>query len=296
MSTKLEGTFVALVTPFKDDVVDVDTIRALVKWHIKNGTRGIIACGTTGEAPTLSLEEHGLVVKTIVEAADKKIPVFAGTGSNNTKHTIEVTKHAERNGADGVLVVCPYYNRPTQKGLYHHFKAVAESTPLDIIIYNIQSRTAVNMETATLAKLAEDFPNIIGVKDSSGSLDQMTQVVRTCPKNFSMLSGDDNLTLPCMSVGGKGIISTVGNIIPKQMSELTSLALAGKFQQARDLHLHLFPLFKAVFIESNPGPIKEALAMMKLIGSPELRLPMFRMEEANRKQLASVMKEYGLLN
>lgn len=296
MSFALEGSFVALVTPFKDNVVDEQQIQKLVKFQIENGTSGIIACGTTGEAPTLSLEEHGRVVKTIVEAAEKKIPVFAGTGSNNTKHVIEVTKQAERNGANGALIVCPYYNRPTQKGLYHHFRAVAESTPLDIIVYNIQGRTAVNMETATLAKLAQDCPNIIGVKESSGSLDQMTQVVRLCPKNFSMLCGDDNMALACMAVGGKGVISTVGNIIPKQMSELIRAALSGNFQRARELHLKLFPLFKAVFVESNPGPIKEAMAMMKLIDSPELRLPMFEMEEANRQFLASVMREQGLLN
>lgn len=295
MSTTLEGTLVALVTPFKDEFIDEVKIRKLVKWHIENGTRGIIACGTTGEAPTLSQEEQGLVVRTIVEAAEKKIPVFAGTGSNDTKHVIEATKQAERNGVDGVLVVCPYYNRPTQNGLYYHFRAVSESTPLDIIVYNIQSRTAVNMETATLARLAEDCANIIGVKESSGSLDQMTQVVRSCGRNFAMLSGDDNLALPCMSVGGKGVISTVGNIIPKQMSELTGAALAGNWQHARELHLRLFPLFKAVFMETNPGPIKEAMAMMKLIDSPELRLPMYKMEEANCKRLASVLKEYELL-
>jgi 4-hydroxy-tetrahydrodipicolinate synthase len=296
MPIALEGSFVALVTPFKNGIVDEDNIRKLVTWHIENGTRGIIACGTTGEAPTLSLEEQGLVTKTIVEAANKKIPVFAGTGSNNTKHVIEATKNAERHGADGALVVCPYYNRPTQNGLYHHFRAVADSTSLKIIIYNIQSRTAVNMETPTLEKLAKDCPNIIGVKESSGSLDQMTQVVRACGKNFSMVSGDDNLVLPCMSVGGKGVISTVGNIIPKQMSELTQAALKGNWDKARELHLKLFPLFKAVFMETNPGPIKEAMAMMGLIGSPEMRLPMYGMEDANRKKLAAVLKDFGLLN
>ncbi len=296
MAGLLEGSFVALVTPFKNGAIDTDNIRKLVAWHIENGTRGIIACGTTGEAPTLSLEEQGLVIKTIVEAANKKIPVFAGTGSNNTKHVIDVTKNAERNGAQGVLVVCPYYNRPTQNGLYHHFRTIADSTPLEMIIYNIQSRTAVNLETTTLEKLAKDCPNIVGVKESSGSLDQMTQVVRACGKKFSMLSGDDNLALPCMSVGGKGVISTVANIIPKQMGELTLAALKGDWEKARELHLKLFPLFKAIFIETNPGPIKEAMAMMKLIGSPEMRLPMYGMEDANRKRLASVLKEFSLLN
>jgi 4-hydroxy-tetrahydrodipicolinate synthase len=295
MSMTLEGSYVALVTPFKNDIVDEDKIKELVDWHIENGTQGLIACGTTGEAPTLSADEHALVVKTMVEAAKKRVPVFAGTGSNSTKHTIENTKRAQDNGADGALVVCPYYNRPSQGGLYGHFKAVAESTSLKIIIYNIQSRTAINLETPTLAKLAQDCPNIIGVKESSGSLDQMTQVARTCPKGFSILSGDDNLTLPCIAVGGKGIISTVGNIIPKQVSELTKAALAGNLSQATALHQKLFPLFKVVFIEGNPGPIKEAMALMNLIDSPELRLPMFRMEEANRQRLISVMKEFGLL-
>ncbi|MFA4994593.1 MAG: 4-hydroxy-tetrahydrodipicolinate synthase [Bdellovibrionales bacterium] len=296
MSITLEGSFVALVTPFKDGEVDEKCIHKLTQWQIENGTRGIIACGTTGEAPTLSLEEQGLVIKTIVDASEKKIPVFAGTGSNDTKHVIEATKNAERNGADGALVVCPYYNRPTQNGLYHHYRAVAESTPLKIIVYNIQSRTAVNMETSTLERLAKDCPNIIGVKEASGSIDQMTQVVRACPKNFSMLSGDDNLTLPCMSIGGKGVISTVANIAPKQMSQLTQSVLTGNWDKARELHLKLFPLIKVLFIETNPGPIKEAMAMMKLIDSPDIRLPMFRMEDANRQRLAAVLKDFGLLN
>jgi 4-hydroxy-tetrahydrodipicolinate synthase len=295
MSATLEGSFVALATPFKNDVVDEANIRKLVKWQIDNGTRGIIACGTTGEAPTLSEEEHGVVVRTIVEAANKKVPVFAGVGTNNTKHVIEAAKRAEKNGADGILVVCPYYNKPTQDGLYHHFRAVAESTPLEIIVYNIQSRTAINMETPTLARLAQDCANIIGVKESSGSLDQMTQVVRSCRKGFSMVSGDDHLTLPCVAVGGKGIISTLANIIPKEISELANAALAGKFEKARELHLKLYPLFRALFMESNPGPLKEAMFLMKLIDAPELRLPMFRMEEANRKKLESVLKEFGLL-
>jgi len=296
MTTTLEGSFVALVTPFKDSAVDTKTIRDLVKWHIENGTKGIIACGTTGEAPTLSLDEQSLVINTIVEACEKKIPVFAGTGSNNTKHVIEVTKNAERCGATGALIVCPYYNKPTQKGLYQHYRAVAESTSLEIIVYNIQGRTAINMETPTLAKLSEDCPNIIGVKESSGSLDQMTKTIRMCRKGFAMMSGDDNLIVPCMSVGGHGIISTVGNIIPRVTADITKAALANDFRTATAMHLKYFPLFKAVFVESNPGPIKAAMAMMNLIGSPELRLPMAEMEESNRQYLEGVLKEFGLIN
>jgi len=296
MSIKLEGSWVALATPFRNDVVDEAKIKELVKWHIKNGTNGIVACGTTGEAPTLSDDEKSVVVRAVVEAADKKIPVMAGTGTNDTKHVISLNKRAERDGADGVLIVTPYYNRPTQNGLYQHFKAIAEATSLGIVVYNIQSRTAVNIETATLAKLSNDFSNIIGVKEASGSLDQMSMVARSCRKGFVMLSGDDGMTLPCMSVGGKGIISTVGNIIPKQMSEMTNLALAGEWQQAREMHLRLFPLFRTMFMETNPCPLKEAMAMMKLIDSPELRLPMYRVEEATRQRLASTLKEFGLLS
>lgn len=295
MSFNFEGSMVALVTPFRNNVVDEAKIKELVKWHIKNGTNGIIACGTTGEAPTLSTEESGLVVKTVVEAAEGKIPVIAGTGSNNTKHVIELTEQAERLGANGVLVVCPYYNRPTQKGLYEHYRAIAQSTSLGIIVYNIQGRTTVNMETPTLARLAADFPNIIGVKEASGSLDQMTNVIRSCRDGFLMWSGDDVLTLPCISVGGKGVISTVGNIAPKMMSDLTKFALAGDFEKAKEVHFKLYPLIKAVFMETNPIPLKEAMAMMKLIDAPELRLPMCRMEDNNRQRLAAVLKEFGLI-
>jgi 4-hydroxy-tetrahydrodipicolinate synthase len=295
MTTTLEGSWVALVTPFKNDVVDEAKIRELTKWHIQSGTNGMIACGTTGEVPTLSTEEKSRVIRTMVEAANKKVPVFAGVGTNNTKHVIEGAKNAERDGADGLLVVSPYYNKPTQTGLYQHYKAIAQSTPLPIIVYNIQSRTGINVETPTLARLSEDFPNIIGVKESSGSLDQMSQVVRSCRKGFSMVSGDDNLILPCMAVGGKGVISTCANIIPKQTAELTAAALAGNWDKAREVHLKWYPIFKALFIESNPGPLKEAMAMMKLIDSPEVRLPMSRMEEANRLRLAAVLKEFGLV-
>ncbi|MDD3370186.1 MAG: 4-hydroxy-tetrahydrodipicolinate synthase [Alphaproteobacteria bacterium] len=295
MTTKIEGTWPALITPFKDGAVDEAKIRDLTKWQIKNGVSGIIACGTTGEAPTLDTEEHSCVVRTIVEAADGKVPVFAGVGTNNTKHVIENAKRVEKLGVEGLLVVNPYYNKPTQSGLYAHFRAVSEATPLDIIVYNIQGRTAVNVETPTLVRLANDCKNIVGVKEASGSLDQMSQVARSCPKGFAMMSGDDALTLPCMAVGGKGVIATTANIVPKEMSDMTSAALAGNWDKARELHFRLYPLFKALFIESNPQPLKEAMAMMKLIDAPELRLPMVRMEEANRLRLAAVMKEYGLI-
>ncbi|MDD4615937.1 MAG: 4-hydroxy-tetrahydrodipicolinate synthase [Alphaproteobacteria bacterium] len=293
--TTLEGTWTALATPFKNGAVDEAKIRELTKWQIKNGVNGIIACGTTGEAPTLSEEEHSAVVRNIVEAAEKKVPVYAGVGTNNTKHVIENAKRVEKEGANGLLVVSPYYNKPTQKGLYEHFRAVAEATPLPIIVYNIQGRTAVNVETATLAKLSEDCKNIVGVKEASGSLDQMSQVMRMCRKGFAMLSGDDGLTLPCMAVGGTGVISTSSNVVPKEMSEMTSAALAGDFAKAREIHFKLYPLFKVLFIESNPQPLKEAMAMMKLINAPELRLPMVRMEEANRQKLAAALKDYGLI-
>jgi len=294
MAINLEGSFVALVTPFNNDKVDELKIKKLVKWHIENGTKGIVACGTTGEAPTLSLEEQGSVISAAVEAAENKIDVIAGTGSNNTHHVIEATKQAERLGARGALIVCPYYNKPTQNGLYEHFKAVASSVALDIIVYNIPGRTSVNMEPATLASLSNDYKNIVGVKECSGSMDQVTSMIKACRPGFAVMAGDDSLTLPIIAMGGKGLISTAANIVPAQISELVKWSLAGDLDRARALHLKLFPLLKTLFIETNPGPVKEAMQIMGLIENSSLRLPMAAMDDANRKRLQSVLEEFGL--
>jgi 4-hydroxy-tetrahydrodipicolinate synthase len=294
MSQTFQGSFVALVTPFRNGKVDEATLRELVELHVANGTDGLIPCGTTGESPTLSHDEHHRVVEVVIEAARGRIRVVAGTGSYSTSDAIEMTKHAERAGAAGALVVNPYYNKPTQEGLYRHFRAVAESVAIPILVYNIQSRTAINVETDTMARLARDVKNIAGVKEASGSLDQMSQVIAACGPDFSVLSGDDNITLPLLAIGGSGVVSVIANIVPRETAELVHAALDGDWKRARDLHYRLFPLARAAFIETNPIPIKEAMAMAGML-EPEFRLPMCRMSDANREKLRAILKPYGLI-
>ncbi|HKC83900.1 MAG TPA: 4-hydroxy-tetrahydrodipicolinate synthase, partial [bacterium] len=272
MSQSIQGSIVALVTPFRDGKVDDVKLRELVEFHVKHGTDGIVACGTTGEDPGLSADEHERVVEAIIEAAAGRIFVIVGTGSNSTAHTIELTKQAERARASAALVVNPYYNKPTQEGLYRHFRAVAEATGLPVFVYNIQSRTAVNVETPTLERLVRDCRNIVGVKEASGSLDQMSQVIAACGPDFIVLSGDDNVTLPLMAIGGRGVISVIANIVPRDTADMVHAALDGDFKRARELHYKLYPLARAAFLETNPIPIKEAMAMAGMI-EPEFRLP-----------------------
>ncbi len=294
MSQRFQGSFVAMVTPFRNGKVDEAKLKELVELHIANGTDGLIPCGTTGEAPSLSHDEHHRVVELVIEAARGRIKVVPGTGSYSTSDAIEMTKHAERAGATGALVVNPYYNKPTQEGLYRHFRAVAESVAIPILVYNIQSRTAVNVETATLARLVRDVKNIIGVKEASGSLDQMSQVIAACGPDFSVLSGDDNITLPLLAIGGSGVVSVIANIVPRETADLVHAALEGDWKRARDLHYRLFPLARAAFLETNPIPIKEMMAMAGML-EPEFRLPMCRMSDANREKLREIIKPYGLI-
>ena len=293
MSARFQGSFVAMVTPFRNGDVDEAKLRELVEFHVANGTDGLIPCGTTGESPTLSHDEHKRVVEIVIEAARGRIQVVAGTGSNSTAEAIGLTRHAERSGAAGALVVNPYYNKPTQEGLYRHFRAVAESVAIPILVYNIQSRTAVNVETPTLERLARDVRNVAGVKEASGSLDQMSQVIAACGPDFSVLSGDDNVTLPLMAIGGHGVISVIANLLPRETAEMVHAALDGDWKRARELHYRLFPMARAAFIETNPIPIKEAMAIAGLL-EPEFRLPMCRMSDANRERLRAVLKQYGL--
>jgi 4-hydroxy-tetrahydrodipicolinate synthase len=294
MSQTFHGSFVAMVTPFRNGKVDEAKLKELVELHIANGTDGLVPCGTTGEAPSLSHDEHHKVVELVVEAARGRIKVVPGTGSYSTSDAIEMTKHAERAGAAGALVVNPYYNKPTQEGLYRHFRAVAESVAIPILVYNIQSRTAVNVETATLARLVRDVKNIVGVKEASGSLDQMSQVIAACGPDFSVLSGDDNITLPLLAIGGSGVVSVIANIVPRETADLVHAALEGDWKRARDLHYRLFPLARAAFLETNPIPIKEMMAMAGML-EPEFRLPMCRMSDANREKLRDIIKPYGLI-
>ena len=289
-----QGSLVALVTPFRDGKVDEAKLRDLVEFHVQNGTDGIVPCGTTGESPTLSHEEHKRVVEIVTQAVAGRIAVVAGTGSNSTAEAIDMTVHAAKAGADGALLVSPYYNKPTQQGLYEHFKAIAQAAPdLPLILYNIQGRTAVNIETDTVARLAE-IPNIVGVKEASGNLDQMTSVVVACGPDFTMLSGDDSLTLPLMAVGGRGVISVLANLLPKEIAELTHAALDGDWKRARELHWKLFPICRGMFIETNPIPVKEAMAMLGMIRA-EWRLPMCPMTDANRDRLRKILVNSGVL-
>lgn len=287
------GSYVALVTPFKNNKIDTDKLKELVEFHIANGTSGIVPCGTTGESATLSYEEHEHVIEVVVKTAKKRIKVVAGTGSNSTDEALFLTKFAEKAGCDGALIVSPYYNKPTQKGLYLHFKAIADAVNIPIMLYNIQSRTGVNIEPSTISKLAADCKNITAIKEASGSLDQMAAIKMFCPA-MDLLSGDDALTLPIMSIGGTGIVSVLANIVPSEVANIVNAFMEGNLQKARSLHYKLLPLVKAMFIETNPIPVKTAMGMMGLC-LPDLRLPMCAMEESNRLKLEGVLKDYGLL-
>jgi len=294
MRRTFQGSLVAMVTPFHDGRIEEGKLRELVEFHVAHGTDGLVPCGTTGESPTLTHEEHKRVVEIVVQQARGRIPVVAGTGSNATAEAIKLTQHAAKAGATGALLVTPYYNKPTQQGLYEHFRAIAQAVPdLPLIVYNIQSRTAVNVETETLARLAQ-IPNIVGVKEASGSLDQMTAVILACGPEFTVLSGDDTLTLPLMSVGGRGVISVVGNFLAREVADVTHAALEGDWKRARDLHLKLYPVCKAMFIETNPIPVKEAMAMLGMIRA-EWRLPMCPMTPANREKLRQALVQAGVL-
>jgi 4-hydroxy-tetrahydrodipicolinate synthase len=289
-----KGSIVAIVTPFKEDNVDEKALRKLIEFHIKNGTSAIVPCGTTGESATLNYEEHERVIEICIEQAKGRIPVIAGTGSNSTQEAIVLTKHAAKAGASASLQVSPYYNKPTQSGLYEHFKAVAESVDIPLILYNIASRTGVNIEPETIAKLAHDCKNIVAVKEASGNLEQMSRIKALCGKNFGLLSGDDALTLPVLSIGGAGIISVVANIAPRDVANLVSEFQKGNIAQAQAIHYRLLPLVKAMFIETNPIPVKTAMGLMRLC-EPGLRLPMSKILPENEKKLKIALKDYGLL-
>ena len=290
-----KGAITAIVTPFteKGDL-DEESLRKLADFQIKSDIDGVVPCGTTGESPTLDYEEHEKVIEIVIDAAKGRVPVIAGTGSNSAREAIEMTKKAADAGADASLQVCPYYNKPTQEGLYRHFSSIANAVDIPIIIYNIQGRTGVNMETPTLARLVNEHSNIVGVKEASGNISQMMDVISTLPKNFTVLSGDDNLTLPLMVLGGKGVISVASNIAPKEMHELTQFALNGDFEKARKMHYELLPLFKGIFIETNPIPIKAALAMKGMINE-SYRLPMCEMKSENKEKLRQILRDLKII-
>lgn len=287
------GSYTAIVTPFKNGKVDFDTFEKLIELQYEAGITGIVPCGTTGESATLSHQEHDEVIASAVKFARGRIKVFAGTGSNSTVEAIRLSKHAEDAGCDGVLLVSPYYNKPTQQGLYLHYKEIANSINVPIILYNIQGRTSVNIEPKTIARLAKDCKNIVAVKEASGSLDQMSQIKVLAP-DFTLLSGDDTLTLPVMSIGGVGVISVLSNIMPKEVSELVKTFLKGDLKEATKMHYKLFPIVKAMFIETNPIPLKTAMEMMGLC-SGDLRLPMCAISDENKESLRKTLASYGLI-
>ncbi|GAB1401265.1 4-hydroxy-tetrahydrodipicolinate synthase [Elusimicrobiota bacterium] len=287
------GSYTAIVTPFKSGKVDFDAFEKLIKLQYEAGITGIVPCGTTGESATLSHQEHDEVIEATVKFAKGKLKVFAGTGSNSTTEAVRLSKHAEEVGCDGVLLVSPYYNKPTQQGLYLHYKEIANAIKIPVILYNIQGRTSVNIEPKTIAKLAQDCKNIVAVKEASGSLDQMSQIKVLSP-DITLLSGDDSLTLPLMSIGGVGVISVLSNIMPKEVADLVNAVLKGDFQTAQKMHYKLFPIVKAMFIETNPIPVKTAMEMMGLC-SGDLRLPMCPISDENKEFLRKTLLNYGLI-
>ncbi|NSW85407.1 MAG: 4-hydroxy-tetrahydrodipicolinate synthase [Syntrophobacteraceae bacterium] len=289
-----QGAMVAIVTPFKAGQVDEKAYRELIEFQISNGTHGIVPCGTTGESATLSFKEHERVVEIAVEQVNGRVPVLAGSGSNNTEEAILLTKHAKNAGADGALMISPYYNKPTQEGLFRHFEKVAKTVDIPIIVYNIPGRTAVNIEPDTVARLSK-IDNIVGIKEAAGSMKQITDIIARCGEDFDVLSGEDYLTFPLLCVGGKGVISVTSNVAPRDMADLCNLFFAGRFKEAQELYYRLLPLCHALFIETNPAPVKAALAMMNKIESGEVRLPLAPMSDANLERLRRHLQSYGLI-
>jgi 4-hydroxy-tetrahydrodipicolinate synthase len=289
-----QGVFTAIVTPFnQDETINEDDLKKLIDFNIENGVSGIVPMGTTGESPTLNHDEHVRVIEIVCKHVKGRAPVIAGTGSNSTKEALFMTSRAKDLGADASLQVAPYYNKPTQEGFYRHFKKIADEVDLPMIIYNIPGRTGKNIETDTIVKLAK-HPNIVGVKEASGSLPQMMDVIHRTPEDFVVLSGDDNLTLPLMVAGGKGVVSVASNIVPDRMSAMVKAGLENNFGEMRELHYGLLPFFKVEFIETNPIPIKTALAMKGMIREV-FRLPMCEMSGENKKKLKIVLKELKII-
>ena len=288
-----KGSIVAIVTPFKNGEVDEDAYRNLIEFQIENGTSAIVPCGTTGESATLNHKEHARVIDIAVEAVNKRVPVIAGTGGNSTQEAIELTKHAKEVGADATLQVTPYYNKPTQEGLYQHFSAIAKAVPLPQVLYNVPGRTSVNMLPETVARLAE-LSEMVAIKEASGNLGQMAEIINLAGDKITLLSGDDNITLPALAIGGKGVISVVANIVPKDTSDLVRLWEEGKIQEARALFYKLFPLCQAMFLETNPIPVKTSVALMGM-SQYEMRLPMCAMAPSNLEKLKKALGAYGLI-
>ncbi len=290
-----KGSMVAIVTPFKNNGTKLDEVKLkdLVDFQISNNTFVIVPCGTTGESATLSIDEHEKVIDIVIKTAKGKAKVMAGTGSNNTSEAIELTRHAKEAGADGALIITPYYNKPTQEGIYRHFKALSDSVDIPLIAYNIASRTGTNITPETMQRLST-LKNVVAVKEASGNLNQMAEIRNMCDADFDLISGDDSLTLPVLAIGGCGVISVVANIVPKDVSDMVSAYMNGNIEKARGLYYKMLPLVKAMFIETNPIPVKTAMAMMGMI-EPDMRLPMCNISEVNKEKLRQALRKYGLM-
>jgi 4-hydroxy-tetrahydrodipicolinate synthase len=288
-----KGSYVALITPFRDGVVDEETLRRMVEHQIENGTDGIVPCGTSGEASTLDYDEHMDVIDIVIRQVRGRVPVIAGTGSNSTAEAIELSRKAKNLGADGVLLVTPYYNKPSQEGLYRHFRAIADAVDIPQVLYNVPGRTGVNMLPPTVARLAE-HANVVAIKEATGSLQQASELLELCGDRLDVFSGDDFITFPMMACGATGVISVVANIMPREVAALVDAFFCGDMEEARRLHLRLLNISNAMFIETNPVPVKTAAALMGLCGE-EVRLPLAPLSDANRATLCAVMKSYGLI-
>jgi len=289
----LTGCLTALITPFARGAIDEKALTELVEWQIASGIDGLVPCGSTGESATLSHDEHLAVLRIVVQAARKRVPVIAGTGSNSTAEAIRLTRGAEEAGADGALLISPYYNRPTQDGIFQHYAAVAEATRLPLLVYNIPVRTASNITAETMARLSR-VRNIVGVKEASGSMAQVIDTLDACGTDFAVFAGDDVITLPIMAAGGHGVISVAANMMPREMTELTTALRAGNLTSARTVQARLLPLIRATGLEVNPIPVKTAMAMMGRC-TDELRLPLTPLTPANCEKLAAVLREYRLV-
>jgi 4-hydroxy-tetrahydrodipicolinate synthase len=291
---KLKGCFTALVTPFRNGRVDTEALKKLVRFQLERGVSGLVPCGSTGEAATLAPDEYLLVIKTVIAAAKGKAPVMPGVGTNSTAKSVEMVKKVSALGADGLLAIVPYYNKPTQEGMTAHFSELAKATRLPIVLYNIPGRTGVNMLPATALGLRRKFSHIVGIKEASGSLDQVSEIVNGADDAFAVMSGDDSLTLPMMAVGARGVISVASNVAPAEVSKMCELFLEGDVTGAAVAHHALFPLMKALFTETNPIPVKYAVSLLGL-GGPEPRLPLLPLSEARRAPLKEAMRNSGLL-
>lgn len=291
---RFEGAITALVTPMRNGRVDEQGLTDLIEFQITNGIHGIVPCGTTGESATLSFEEHKRVIELTVQTVAGRVPVIAGTGANNTLEAIELTESAKKSGADAVLSVVPYYNKPSQEGLYRHFAAVLEAVDIPMILYNVPGRTVTNMLPATVARLA-GHPRVIGIKEASGNLNQISEIIKLCPRDFIVLSGDDFTAMPTVMIGGKGVISVVSNLEPGKTAAMMEAAMTGEVARAKALHYELFALMGAMFCYPSPAPAKKGLELMGKIGSSEVRLPMTEIDEAGLARLTRDMKDCGLL-